>query len=95
MLPVNKIVVGLFINYILLSGSVIGEAAELPKAASDTFSPRQYCRNTMGTITETNHANQYICCYKTKCLFIDTALGQSIILDKILAPPPNRPAQAQ
>ena len=82
MLLVNKIGIGLLINYSLLSGYVSGEAVELNEVTSDKFSARQYCRNTGGTISETAHANQYICCYKLKCLLIDTTKGKSIILEK-------------
>ena len=82
MLPANKMLIGLFINYTLLSGNVSGKAVEVNKHASDAFSPRQYCLNTGGAINETAHANQYICCYKHKCLLIDTEKGKSIILEK-------------
>jgi hypothetical protein len=82
MLPVNKLVIGLFINYTLLSGNLSGKAVELNKDASDTYSVKQYCRSTGGAISETVHANQYICCYKHKCLLIDTEKGMSIILEK-------------
>ena len=82
MLTANKIVIGLFINFTLLSGNVFAETAELKKGASNTFSARQYCLNTGGAISENGHTNQYICCYKHKCLLIDTEKGKSIILEK-------------
>lgn len=81
MLTANKIVIGLFINFTLLSGNVSGKAGELKKDASNTFSARQYCLNTGGAISETDYAKQYICCYKNKCLLIDTEKGKSIILE--------------
>ena len=81
MLPANKIVIGLFINYTLLSANASGEAVKLNKDASDRPSARQYCRSTGGTIRETVNPNEYICCYKYKCLLSNTEKGMSIILD--------------
>jgi hypothetical protein len=81
MLPANKMLIGLFINYALLSGNVSGEVMKINKDATETFSPRQYCLNTEGTINETAHANQFVCCYTHKCLLIDTEKGKSIILE--------------
>jgi hypothetical protein len=81
MLPINKVTIGLFINFILFSGNVSGEAVEMKKDASETYSARHYCLNTGGAISETDHANQYICCYNNKCLLIDTKKGKSIILE--------------
>jgi len=82
MLPANKLAIGLFINCTLLSGTVFGEVVKVNNDAPDTFSARQYCLNTKGTIKETTHAEQFTCCYKDKCLLIDTEKGKSIILEK-------------
>jgi len=81
MLPVNKLAIGLFINCTLLSGTVFGEVLKANNNASDTFSARQYCLNTKGTLNETAHAKQFTCCYKDKCLLIDTEKGKSLILE--------------
>jgi len=81
MLPANKLAIGLFINCTLLSATVLGEVVKVDNDASDTFSARQYCLNTKGTINETTHAEQFTCCYKDKCLLIDTEKGKSIILE--------------
>jgi len=81
MLPINKVIIGIFISIILFSGNVFGESVELKEDASDRFSARHYCLNTGGAISENGHPNQYICCYKNKCLLIDTEKGKSIILE--------------
>ena len=82
MLLTNKLAIGLFINCALLSGTAYGEVLKVNGDASNTFSARQFCLDTKGTISETNHTEQYICCYTDKCLLIDTEKGMSIILEK-------------
>lgn len=81
MLPTNKLIIGIYIICILLSGNVSGEVMEINKDATKTFSPRQFCHNTGGSINETADTNQYICCYEEKCLLIDTKQGLSTILE--------------
>lgn len=82
MLLTNKLAIGLFINCALLLGTAYGEVLKVNKDASDTFSERQYCLDTKGTINETNHTEQFVCCYTDKCLLIDIEKGMSIILEK-------------
>lgn len=82
MLTANKLAIGLFINCTLLSGTAFGEVLKVKKDATETFSARQYCLNTKGTLNETDHAEQFTCCYKDKCLLIDTEKGISIILGR-------------
>ena len=49
----------------------------------DSFSPRAYCVQTGGTISETNDPNVYLCSYQTegKCLVVNTAISQSLHVD--------------
>jgi hypothetical protein len=82
MLPANKLAIGLFINCALFSGTVFGEVLKANNNTSDAFSARQYCLSTKGTLNETAHAEQFTCCYKDKCLLIDTEKGKSVILEK-------------
>ncbi|WP_455202542.1 hypothetical protein [Kaarinaea lacus] len=46
----------------------------------DSFSPRAYCIQTGGTISETNDPNIYVCVYpaRGKGLVINTAISQSL-----------------
>lgn len=46
----------------------------------ESFSPRAYCVQTGGTISETNDPDVYMCFYHTreKCLVINTATSQSL-----------------
>lgn len=47
-----------------------------------TFSPRGFCHQTGGHVSETGHPKRYICCYpgKRKCILSDVAKGHSRII---------------
>jgi len=49
----------------------------------DSFSPRAYCIQTGGTVSETNDPNVYLCFYHTKGkgLVVNTADNQSLPVD--------------
>lgn len=54
----------------------------------DRFSPRAYCIQTGGTISETNDPNTYVCFYteKGKGLVINTAISQSLPVNLPITP---------
>ena len=49
---------------------------------SVNFSPRSFCQNTKGAVTETGIRHIYICCYskKQKCIINDEHKGYSWLI---------------
>ena len=67
---------------ILTAGLAITALTVMLKPGStltSDVSPRDFCRQQSGTVTETGLAHVYICCYahKQKCILSNTRRGQS------------------
>ena len=64
------------ITAICLAGAILFSDKHL-NAQDNPFSPRQYCRQTGGHVTETNIPHKYVCWYKNKGVLTNPQLGFS------------------
>lgn len=67
------------ITAIGIAGTILFSDKQL-NAQDGTFSPRQYCRQTGGHVTETNVPHKYICWYKNKGVLTNTQVGVSTLI---------------